>query len=59
MAPPRQEEETAGIEPFNYHDLKAKGISDTTGDKQAAGGHRTPAMVSLYDRKKPEVEPTR
>ncbi len=50
---------TAGIAAFNFHDLKAKGISDTIGDKQAAGGHRTAAMVALYDRKKPEVEPTR
>ncbi len=49
----------ARIEPFNFHDLKAKGISDFAGDKQAAGGHRTAAMVAIYDRKKPEVDPTR
>lgn len=48
-----------GIEPFNFHDLKAKGISDFAGDKQAAGGHRTAAMVAIYDRKKPEVDATR
>ncbi len=49
----------AGLEPFHFHDLKAKGISDFSGDKQAAGGHRTASMVAIYDRKKPEVHPTR
>lgn len=48
-----------GMEPFHFHDLKAKGISDFAGDKQAAGGHRTAAMVAIYDRKKPEVDSTR
>lgn len=48
-----------GIEPFPFHDLKAKGVSDFDGDKQAASGHRTPAMVAVYDRKKPVVKPTR
>lgn len=49
----------AGIQPFTFHDLKAKGISDFAGDKQRAGGHRTAAMVAVYDRKKIEIDPTR
>ena len=46
-------------ERFTIHDLKAKGISDFKGDKQAASGHKTAAMVAVYDRKKPEVDSTR
>lgn len=39
---------------FTFHDLKAKGISDYSGDKQRFSGHRTPAQVAVYDRK-PEI----
>ena len=49
----------AGIEPFNFHDLKAAGVSDTDGNKQDASGHKDPKMVATYDRKKKEVPPTR
>lgn len=49
----------AGIETFTFHNLKAKGISDFDGDKQAASGHKTAAMVVRYDRKKPVVKATR
>lgn len=48
-----------GIEPFTFHDLKAKGVSDFEGDKQKASGHKTAAMVAVYDRKVPTVESTR
>lgn len=48
-----------GVERFTFHDLKAKGVSDTAGDKQAASGHKTRAMVERYDRKLAEVGPTR
>ena len=48
----------AGIEPFNFHDLKSKGATDFKGDKQAATGHRTVAMVARYNRPR-TVEPTR
>lgn len=50
---------TNGIEPFNFHDLKAAGVSDTDGNKQDASGHRDAKMVAIYDRKKKQVEPTR
>lgn len=51
---------TAGLKQrFSLHDLKAKGITDTTGDKRAAGGHRTTQMVDVYDRLPPVVKPTR
>lgn len=48
-----------GIEPFNFHDLKAKGVSDFEGNKQAASGHKTLAQVARYDRKKIKVKPTK
>ena len=48
-----------GIEPFNFHDLKAKGVSDLEGNKQEASGHRTSRQVAIYDRKKHKVKPTR
>lgn len=48
-----------GVEPFHFHDLKAKGVSDFEGDKQAAGGHRTPGQVKVYDRARLVVKPTR
>ena len=46
-------------ERFTFHDIKAKGVSDAVGDKQAASGHKTRAMVETYDRKMAEVGPTR
>lgn len=45
------------IERFTFHDIKAKGISDTEGDKQQASGHKTAAMLNTYDRKLAEVKP--
>jgi integrase len=38
-----------GNERFTLHDLKRKGISDAQGDKLAASGHRSPAMLRVYD----------
>ncbi len=49
----------AGTEPFTFHDLKAKGVSDFEGNKQDASGHKTLAQVATYDRKKKEVKPTK
>lgn len=43
---------------FHIHDLKAKGVSDFTGDKRAASGHKSEAMVAVYDRKRKDVDPT-
>lgn len=43
---------------FTFHDLKARGVSNVDGDKQAASGHRSAAMVARYDRKKKRVEAT-
>lgn len=51
--------EQQGVIPFTFHDLKAKGVSDFEGDKQAASGHRTLAQVATYDRSKKRVKPTR
>ncbi len=48
----------AGIEPFNFHDLKAKGGTDFNGDVLDATGHLDPKMRKVYKRKL-EVEATR
>ena len=48
-----------GIETFTFHDLKAAGVSDFEGDKQAASGHKTAAMVATYDRKRKRVKATK
>ncbi|MNE92749.1 hypothetical protein D3C80_1905130 [compost metagenome] len=37
---------------FALHDLKRRGIADTTGtraNKQEASGHRDPKMMDVYD----------
>lgn len=34
---------------FTIHDLKRKGVSDAEGDKLAASGHRSMAMLKVYD----------
>tara|TARA_R110002096_G_scaffold313173_1_gene507458 strand:- start:3209 stop:4222 length:1014 start_codon:yes stop_codon:yes gene_type:complete len=52
----------AGIEPFNFHDLKAAGVSDVEGtdeDRLDASGHRDRKMLKVYDRKKRQVKATR
>jgi integrase len=49
----------AGIEPFNFHDLKSKGVSDFEGDKLKASGHKDPKMLNVYDRKKMKIEATK
>lgn len=42
---------------FTFHDLKRKGITDTTGNKQEASGHRNAAMLNIYDVKPIIVRP--
>lgn len=44
-------------EPFTFHDLKRKGISDFDGDKQQFSGHMTKAMAERYNVK-PDVVAT-
>jgi hypothetical protein len=46
-------------ESYTFHDLKAKGVSDFDGDKQAAGGHKSASMVNTYNRKKGKISPTK
>jgi integrase len=48
-----------GIEPFRFHDLKRKGVTDAKGDKLAASGHKSAAMLGTYDMSVPEVGPTK
>ncbi len=42
---------------WTYHDIKAKGVSDFTGDKQRFSGHKHAGSVSVYNRKV-DVVPT-
>ena len=49
----------AGIESFNFHDLKAKGVSDFDGNKQEASGLKSESLVAVYDRKIKKVNATR
>jgi integrase len=49
----------AGVEPFNFHDLKAKGGGEYDGDILDATGHRDPKMRKVYDRKKRSVKATK
>jgi len=48
-----------GIESFNLHDLKAKGVSDFDGDKFKATGDKSPSMVGVYDRSIETVSSTK
>lgn len=43
-------------ERFTVHGLKHRGITDTDGDKQKAGGHKTPQMTERYDHEVPVVD---
>ena len=47
-------------ERFGLHGLKHRGVTDTPGtkaDKKLASGHRSDAMVDLYDHEVPTVNP--
>jgi hypothetical protein len=37
--------------------LKRKGVTDTTGNKQEASGHRNASMLNIYDVKPSLVRP--
>ena len=43
---------------FTFHDLKRKGVSDTSGNKQDASGHRNASMLNIYDVRIKTVEPS-
>jgi hypothetical protein len=54
--------EVMDIEPFNFHDLKAAGVSDTDGndeEKMNASGHKDRKTMQKYDRKQRVVKPTK
>ena len=43
---------------FGLHDMKRKGITDTKGNRAAkreGSGHKTEAMMDIYDQSLPEV----
>ena len=41
---------------WTFHDLKAKGISDFEGDKQALSGHKSRLQMERYNRTPDRVE---
>lgn len=41
---------------WTFHDLKAKGISDYEGDKQAFSGHKSRSMMERYNRSPDKVD---
>lgn len=43
-------------ERFGLHSLKHRGVTDTKGDKKTASGHKTDAMMHLYDHSLPVVD---
>jgi site-specific recombinase XerD len=49
----KEKAEELGVEytHFTFHDLKRKGVTDTDGNKQEASGHRSAAMLNIYDVK--------
>ncbi len=51
-----------GIEPYNFHDIKAAGVSDVEGGDDAkmdASGHKDRKTMLKYDRKTRHVKPTK
>jgi len=42
-------------ERFALHGLKHRGVTDTKGNKKDASGHKTDAMVHVYDHSLPTV----
>lgn len=55
----RKAVKTTNIKRFTYHDLKAKGVSDSKEDKMRSGGFKSQQMISVYDRKLMIVEATK
>ncbi len=49
-------EQVTLTEPFNFHDIKAKGVTD---HELKASGHRSKKMTAVYDRKPEIVKATR
>lgn len=43
-------------ERFGLHSLKHRGVTDTKRDKKKASGHKTDAMMHVYDHSLPTVE---
>lgn len=43
-------------ERFGLHSLKHRGVTDTKGDKKEASGHKTDAMMHVYDHSLPTVD---
>ena len=48
----------SGVEPFTFHDLKRRGVTNFDGDKKDAGGWQSEAMVRTYDMSKLKAKAT-
>ncbi|MBN5173102.1 integrase [Stenotrophomonas maltophilia] len=51
-----REKVIAADERFALHGLKHRGVTDTDGNKKEASGHKTDAMLHVYDHSLPVVE---
>jgi site-specific recombinase XerD len=52
----------AAADRFSPHGFKHRGVTDTAGnrgDKQTASGHKSPAMLDVYDHDLPVVRPSK
>ena len=56
LAIKKAEKEGKEYNHFVFHDLKRKGVSDTTGNKLEASGHRSPSQLKIYDVKPSVVD---
>jgi len=60
VAKAQAEKDGVKFNDFTFHDLKRKGISDTTpGERRLSAGHRSDAMMNVYDVKPDVVKPTK
>jgi len=50
-----EERDTGQDEHFGLHSLKHRGVTDTKGNKKEASGHKTDAMMHVYDHSLPTV----
>ncbi len=52
----KKAKQKAKLNDITFHDIKAKSISDYTGDKQLFSGHKSRSQMEKYNRSPDEVE---
>lgn len=59
MAEEQAKKDNVEFQRFTFHDIKRRACTDYAGNKMAATGHRSEAMMRVYDLSIPQVKPTR